>query len=117
MKKIRKIFGAGLSAVLLLNSCSAPINSGIITEKRYEPRIEYFPIEFSPVKISQRIVSKKSVDDEDYIIIFSKKEKGKIRTRKVYVSKKVYDSLKVGDVFDTSKFPYEDFDRDSRGEF
>lgn len=113
--KIKKYFGrtvAGLSLIGILAGCSIPIESGQVLEKRYEPQREYTEKGTRFFGKVLTLYTREMIDDEDFIITFGKRENDKYQTRQVYVDKTVYDSLKIGDNFDTTTFPFEDSDWD-----
>ena|SRR3989338_7570962 len=106
MKIIQKILGLGALVSTLAFGCSPrAIDQGEILIKRYEPQREYTITDGIHTPFKRTLI-----DDEDFIIIFGNNEGREYRTRVVYVTQGVYDSLKVGDNFDTSKTLYEDSD-------
>lgn len=110
MLNLKKSLGIGALVLSLIGGCTESLDSGIITEKRYEPQRTYLKSELKKSPSTYETVH--YTDDEDFIITFVRNFKGVSHSRTVYVSKEVYDALKEGDVFDTSKCSYEDYDLD-----
>ena len=111
MNILNKSLCIGALALSLISGCTNSIESGKITEKRYESERKYtqsYIISAKPPMYGKR----QMFDDEDFIITFVRNFKGVSHSRTVYVSKEVYDSLNEGEDFDTSKLVYEDSDQD-----
>ena len=110
MPNLKKSLSICALALSLISGCTNSLESGKITEKRYEPQRVYMKREL--VKSPSTYELRQYMDDEDFIITFARDFKGVSHSRTVYVSKDVYDSLNEGDDFDTSKVIYEDSDQD-----
>ncbi len=111
MANLKKSFCICTLALSLISGCTNPLESGKIIEKRYEPARAYHQSIIISSKPPMSALQQ-MFDDEDFIITFVRTFKGVSHSRTVYVSKEVYDSLKEGDDFDTSKFYFEDHDID-----
>jgi len=114
MNKLQKVLGIGALILALTSGCSKPIKSGRVVDKQYEPQREYSVRQSHDPRLLGFLQYDTYTDDEDFIIIFKSDKEGENKTRTVYVNKEVYDSLKLNDIFDTSKLPFEDFDQDYR---
>ena len=110
MNILNKSLCIGALALSLIGGCTKSLESGKITEKRYESQKVYIKRELVKSPSTYELIQ--YMDDEDFIITFARDFKGVPHSKTVYVSKEVYDSLNEGDVFDTSKFLYEDSDQD-----
>lgn len=80
----------------------------LIVSKRYEPEkttLEEHLSAFGTVIIRY---TDKIIDDEDYVLILNCKKK--YETTTVYVSKEAYDSLKIGEKFDTTTWNFKTTD-------
>lgn len=101
----------------LLACSSEPITSGTIISKQHEPERQY-------VVTTENFwtggeMKTKFIDDEDFILVLQQFGGTKFRNtrqRQLYVSKIIYDSLKVGDFVDlpASGMKYEKDDHDLR---
>lgn len=110
MLNLKTSLSIGALVLSLIGGCTASLDSGKITEKKHEPQRHYLASERNGPH--PQFYTVQYFDDEDFIITFTRTFKGVPHSRTVYVSKEVYDSLKEGDVFDTSKFSFEDEDKD-----
>lgn len=111
---------AALAIYTALLSCtSEPITYGTVSKKWHEPEREY-------VVTTENLwtgyeLKKRFVDDEDFIVVLQQFGGTKFRStrqRQIYVSKTVYNSLKVGDSVDlnSSQIKYKDSDKDIKKE-
>ena len=114
MNSIQKTLGIGSLVLALASGCFKSLNSGKVVAKSYEPQREYVKKVFFNKKLTFPHNYASMIDDEDHIITFGRTEEGEFRTQTVYVTKSVYDSLKVGDTFNTSKITHETSDPDYR---
>jgi len=118
----RRLISCGVIALGMLTfglaSCfkgDAPIDWGVIIEKRHEPETTYSKRKlFMEANGKRAYTIRDYVDDEDYIITFGVEKFGKLKSRTVYVTKEVYDSLRVGDGFNTKIIPHEIIDEDKQ---
>lgn len=107
------ITALGYTALL---ACSPePITSGTLASKQYEPELAYF-ITTKNFWTGEEIKTK-FIDDEDFIVVlqqFGGTKFKSTRQRQIYVSKTIYDSLKVGDSIDLleSGIKFEEKDKD-----
>lgn len=102
------LIGVSFLGLASLVGCTdpPPITSGKIIEKKYQPERK------TEITMGRPFLRRKYtvIDDEDYIVIFGKNVDKKFRTRKVYVREEIYNSLKIGDQFDTTKISHEKYD-------
>ncbi len=92
----------------LLYGCSAPVYSWTVAGKTYEPERKYERILFIDIGDLRVPIVRRYVDDEDYI--FGLVADGREKT--VFVSPEVYESMGIGDTFDTREIPHEEKDPD-----
>jgi hypothetical protein len=101
MIRFGKVMGT-LGLYMLGLSCSSSPKYGTITEKRYEPERNF---EWRAAGYPAAVYRFNAIDHEDFVLVFRNGSK----TDSVLVKKSLYDSLKVGDVFDGRKMPHTDF--------
>lgn len=99
----------------LLSCTSEPITSGTVAHKWQEPERIYLVT--NDDLWTGKEIQRTFVDDEDYVLVlqqFGGTKFKQTRQRQLYVPKKAYDSLKVGDSVDllTMRIRYEDTDKD-----
>ncbi|MBI2671933.1 hypothetical protein HYX16_03285 [Candidatus Woesearchaeota archaeon] len=106
-------FGLGaLFGASIFNENIPTIYSGTITKKKHSPERIYEVTMHIPVKTDGRtswVYKKISLkDDEDYTIQFKQYVNGLVKSREIFVSREIFDSVKLGDFLDTTVIPYED---------
>ncbi len=102
--------------LIILSSCSSRITEGEIITMAHEP-----PTSIVSILPMTTIIGKTTIitmipfvifDDEDWVIKIEKWVEDRFKTRTLYVSRAVYDSLSVGDYISLSAITHEDRDPD-----
>lgn len=99
MKKISFFLLLAL-IVFLFSSCSPEITKGKVIEKEYRPsssRLIMMPISTGKTIVSVPYYIR---HPERYVVVITAIVEGESVTEDFYVSKEVYDSLSIGDIFE-----------------
>ncbi len=99
-----------LDLSLLISACSASNNNYQIMSKQYEQLKNCVMGARIELHGENVCVMKRVVDDEDYILTVQRIENNEFILKTIYVAKKVYDSLEVGQSVDLSRIVHETID-------